>query len=474
MPLLEGRLQRDMVVALDARWPGIERQASMNGATLKGGARAWSRHHSEGALQGDPDLNVREGGRNGERGIFVEVKLEGRALSPLQRWRFARLKARNYACVVAHSVEDLLTTVLNYLPPDFTAVPDPVNDPRSLPRRTRTRTRAPRPSTPRARRAAGKGRGSSSLGRLAPKAVYSSGSKRKANRDDDAGDSESTGEADCLVQPGKCGCSSSLARLAPKAVHSNGSKFWALAPKAVHSDSTGDAVRLVQTALYNDAGRLVCRPRGRHGARERHLVAARGYLATRAARDDADSSGCDIALAVDDDDTTDDCSSDCSRSPDGYHYESTCATCGSWDGKCSYCGRQAESDCDCVAPGAPASPIAGGECDCVATGAPPPPQGSLGVGGGRVLSGWDLAIAKAEDGAAWRLDEARWEGEFGDWPDGASNPAGFSPVRHEDVARRDDEARWEGEFGDWPDGASNPAASSPLRDDDVAEAYVSE
>jgi len=145
VPLLEGRLQRDMVVALDARWPGIERQASMNGATLKGGARAWSRHHSEGALQGDPDLNVREGGRNGERGLFVEVKLEGRALSPLQRWRFARLKARNYACVVAHSVEDLLTTVLNYLPPDFTAVPDPVNDPRSLPRRTRTRTRAPRP-----------------------------------------------------------------------------------------------------------------------------------------------------------------------------------------------------------------------------------------------------------------------------------------------------------------------------------------
>jgi hypothetical protein len=358
VPLLEGRLQRDMVVALDARWPGIERQASMNGATLKGGARAWSRHHSEGALQGDPDLNVREGGRNGERGLFVEVKLEGRALSPLQRWRFERLKARNYACVVAHSVEDLLTTVLNYLPPDFTAVPDPVNDPRSLPRRTRTRTRAPRPSTPRARRAAGKGRGSSSLGRLAPKAVYSSGSKRKANRGDDAGDSESTGEADCLVQP----------------------------------------------------------------------------------RDDADSSGCDIALAVDDDDTTDDCSSDCSRSPDGYHYESTCATCGSWDGKCSYCGRQAESDCDCVAPGAPASPIAGGECDCVATGAPPPPQGSLGVGGGRVLSGWDLAIAMAEDGPAWRLDEARWEGEF----------------------------------GDWPDGAPNPAASSPLRDDDVAEAYVSE
>ena len=90
------------------------------------------------------------------------------------------------------------------------------------------------------------------------------------------------------------------------------------------------------------------------------------------------------------------------------------------------------------------------------------------------MSGWDLAIAKAEDGAAWRLDEARWEGEFGDWPDGASNPAGFSPVRHEDVAWRDDEARWEGEFGDWPDGASNPAASSPLRDDDVAEAYVSE
>jgi hypothetical protein len=35
VPLLEGHLQRDMVEALDARWPaGIERQASMNGATL--------------------------------------------------------------------------------------------------------------------------------------------------------------------------------------------------------------------------------------------------------------------------------------------------------------------------------------------------------------------------------------------------------------------------------------------------------
>ena len=65
----EAPIQRKFISALDAAYPGIERQASAAGARLAGGARSWQQLLASGVAVGDLDVHVREWGRQGEPGL---------------------------------------------------------------------------------------------------------------------------------------------------------------------------------------------------------------------------------------------------------------------------------------------------------------------------------------------------------------------------------------------------------------------
>lgn len=86
------KLQRKMVKAVLARWPGIDVQASAAGAWLKQGAWAGRLQKLNGVHAGFPDIQVCERGRQGEPGFFAEVKPPGApGLSPAQHAGIAKL-----------------------------------------------------------------------------------------------------------------------------------------------------------------------------------------------------------------------------------------------------------------------------------------------------------------------------------------------------------------------------------------------
>eukprot|EP00966_Prymnesium_polylepis_P135391 3129576-Prymnesium_polylepis.1 len=93
---LEAPIQCEFIRRLDARWPGIERQASAAGAHLVGGGRQWLRLQESGVEAGDLDVNIREKGRRDEPGLFIEMKSKVGQLTGKQRKRIRRLKARGY------------------------------------------------------------------------------------------------------------------------------------------------------------------------------------------------------------------------------------------------------------------------------------------------------------------------------------------------------------------------------------------
>jgi hypothetical protein len=71
----EARLQRRMIKALDdAYGADLERQASASGAFLAGGARAGRLQVLSGVAAGDPDLALREWGRDNEHTLYIEIK----------------------------------------------------------------------------------------------------------------------------------------------------------------------------------------------------------------------------------------------------------------------------------------------------------------------------------------------------------------------------------------------------------------
>ena len=117
----EAQLQRDVVKACKARWPGIAIMASASGAHLAGGRRSGRMMKLSGVEVGDPDLNIREWGRNGEPSAYVELKVPGGVVSDAQRRQHGALRDRGHAVFVLYSVAEFMSTIAEYLPPDFDA-----------------------------------------------------------------------------------------------------------------------------------------------------------------------------------------------------------------------------------------------------------------------------------------------------------------------------------------------------------------
>ena len=117
--ILEAAIQREAVAAVKARWPGILIQASMNGAHLAGGGRAWNMLALGGVRRDEADLHYIERGRNGEAGLYVEMKVPGKWPTTKQAYRGACVERRGNVYAVAHSSEELLKIVEDYLPVDF-------------------------------------------------------------------------------------------------------------------------------------------------------------------------------------------------------------------------------------------------------------------------------------------------------------------------------------------------------------------
>jgi len=117
----EAQLQRDIVKACKERWPGIAIMASASGAHLAGGQRSGRMLKLSGVEPGDPDLHIREWGRNGEPSAYVELKVPGGVVSDAQRRQHAALRDRGHAVFVLYSLAEFMSTIAEYLPPDFDA-----------------------------------------------------------------------------------------------------------------------------------------------------------------------------------------------------------------------------------------------------------------------------------------------------------------------------------------------------------------
>ena len=118
----EARLQRRMVKALDdAYGADLERQASASGAFLAGGARAGRLQVLSGVAAGDPDLALREWGRDNEHTLYIEIKTPRGVLTAAQARRMERLRAGGARCIVVRDEADLLQQVAAYLPDGFDA-----------------------------------------------------------------------------------------------------------------------------------------------------------------------------------------------------------------------------------------------------------------------------------------------------------------------------------------------------------------
>ena len=117
----EAQLQRDVVKACKEHWPAIAIMASASGAHLAGGRRSGRMMKLSGVEAGDPDLNIREWGRNGEPGAYIELKVPGGVVSDAQRRQHAVLRERGHAVFVLYSLAEFMSTIAEYLPPDFDA-----------------------------------------------------------------------------------------------------------------------------------------------------------------------------------------------------------------------------------------------------------------------------------------------------------------------------------------------------------------
>ena len=114
----EAKIQRRIVKALEARWQGIELQASMVGVHV-GNKRLGYLMKLMGNKAYMSDLFVLEHGVRGEGGMCLEVKVPGKKLSPGQRLRLAKLFARGYAVALVHSVPEAMAAVADYLSPTW-------------------------------------------------------------------------------------------------------------------------------------------------------------------------------------------------------------------------------------------------------------------------------------------------------------------------------------------------------------------
>ena len=115
----EAQLQRDVVKACKEHWPAIAIMASASGAHLAGGRRSGRMMKLSGVEAGDPDLNIREWGRNGEPGAYIELKVPGGVVSDAQRRQHAVLRERGHAVFVLYSLAEFMSTIAEYLPPDL-------------------------------------------------------------------------------------------------------------------------------------------------------------------------------------------------------------------------------------------------------------------------------------------------------------------------------------------------------------------
>ena len=95
------QLQRRIVKAEREEFEKIDIAPSGAGIHLAGGAREGHLAKLDGVEPGDPDLSIREIGRNGEPGYFQEVKTPGQRLSPPQKLRKAALEAHSVGKVAA-------------------------------------------------------------------------------------------------------------------------------------------------------------------------------------------------------------------------------------------------------------------------------------------------------------------------------------------------------------------------------------
>ena len=95
--------------------------ASASGAHFAGGARAGALMRQSGVEAGDPDLHIREWGRNGEPSAYVELKVPGGVVRDNQLRQHTALRRRGCAVFVLHSEAEFLSTIAEYLPPDFEA-----------------------------------------------------------------------------------------------------------------------------------------------------------------------------------------------------------------------------------------------------------------------------------------------------------------------------------------------------------------
>ena len=135
----EAQLQRGIVKACKQRWPGISIMASASGAHLAGGARAGALMRQSGVEAGDPDLHIREWGRNGEPSAYVELKVPGGVVRDNQLRQHTALRRRGCAVFVLHSEAEFLSTIAEYLPPDFEAADVEGNTERGSAAATRSR-----------------------------------------------------------------------------------------------------------------------------------------------------------------------------------------------------------------------------------------------------------------------------------------------------------------------------------------------
>ena len=117
----EGQLQRAIVKESRRRWSGISIMASASGAFLAGGKKSGRLLRLSGVEAGDPDLHVREWGRNGEPGAYVELKVPGGVVSAAQHQQHASLRSRGYAVFVLYSQAEFMSSITEYLPRDFDA-----------------------------------------------------------------------------------------------------------------------------------------------------------------------------------------------------------------------------------------------------------------------------------------------------------------------------------------------------------------
>ena len=109
-------MQQQIVKYLRENRDDVPFVGSSNGAFFgRRGAKQWGIAKAAGASKGYPDLFVHRRGANGEIGLAVELKLPGRHLSLEQiRWR-SKLIASGNAYMVAHSLQEFLSGLDNYL-----------------------------------------------------------------------------------------------------------------------------------------------------------------------------------------------------------------------------------------------------------------------------------------------------------------------------------------------------------------------